>query len=342
MNMPHSNMPPAQTAPTPKAAKAKKGPKSSRSYAIAAVALSVIAAAVVMLGTGDSAQTFVYKAKAPIAARALVSAEMFEAIAVSDTEVVDGAFTAPSVEELAEVVSFDGLVTLYPMARGQMLVKNQITQAQTDAPLKPDERLISVKAVPASAVAGTLRVGDYVDVFAVGTSDLKVANLILADVEIVGISLPSEQLNSIAQQQSTDLEADRDTLLPVNPIPGVYTIRVPSTVIARLAVLDANETLVLAYRTPDSETTINEPADLILALCGPTSTFADAEILLPVDPAADPTADPTADQNGWPAEMPAPCVMALNEMQRAIAESAQAMADASLAGSGSTVQGSAG
>lgn len=297
MNQQRPPMPPVNApGPMPGQARAPKptrkrsgNSRSARTYLLAAVVLAVFAFGVVMLGTSEGTATYVYKAKAPIGAGSIVTADMFDAVEVTDTEIVDGAFSAATVEELAAQIDFtSNPMILYPMPKGSMLVKAYLSEnalaAPLAKPLAPGERLISIAARPADAVAGSIRVGDRVDIFAVGEAELAVAQLLVADVEVVAVSVPSGELDSVAQQQvnkALDGEGGnvaKDQLLPGDPLPGVYTIRVTENVAAKLLVANAHTTLVLAYRGPDATTSqYYSPQGIAEALCGVPSVLGDTD-----------------------------------------------------------------
>lgn len=314
MTTPMAPMGPRPTAPGPTAA--GTGPsdkiptkKNQRVYAIAGVVLALLAAVLVFGASGEKTDgSFVFVAKQPVAALATLNAASFEAVAVPEELQVKGAITAESAEALAELVDFDGTVAQYPIEEGAQLTESMLTvDAQIGVTLEEGERLMSIEADVSEAAAGALRPGDTVDVYAVGTSpDLSIAQLALAKVEIVSVSLSPDSYSKVVQDQ---LEAageggeqkDPSEVLPARPVPGMYTVKVLAQHVTRLAVLDANDTvsLYLVYRAPNSaDVDVSEvPADLLTTMCG--------------FPAVNDPAAPAPE--GIPAELPQACIAAFNQ-----------------------------
>ncbi len=250
----------------------------------AGVVLSLIAALLLLVGTApESKDTYVLRAERTIPALSMLDPDLFEAVPVTEDQVPEGAITGSDAEDVLSAANLDGKVTQYPIARGRYLLESDLTTEsfKLEGRLGPDERLVSVPASYAYSVAGGIRPGDRVDVYGIGAvNGGGVAQLMIADAEVAGVSLGEDQINSIVSQQVSDASEGNDTsaaeVLPGDPIPGVYTLRVNASVAARLAIVAEEGRLFLTYRGAESADAASPGADLIGALCG-TTTRADDE-----------------------------------------------------------------
>jgi|GEM_PF-6271505 len=157
-----------------------------------------------------------------------------------------------------------------PLAANQQLSFSMLMLPEPSADtLKPGERLMSVSAAVNNAVAGTLRVGDRVTVVAVRGGDQDPVGAVLVDdVEIVGVHLASEEMRSVQQRQAQDSQEGRSArpsqLLPANPIPGIYTLRVSTADAVRIATAAAADqvSLVLIWRPVKATGMLDGPVAL--------------------------------------------------------------------------------
>jgi Flp pilus assembly protein CpaB len=255
---------------------AKKLPtkRKTRTSALAAVLLALVAGMVLFVGTGTTDDTvYAYRAKDLIAVRTPLTADMFDAVAVDPEVIPSDAITAPSAEELAAAVTFDGMVNLFPISAGTTLTTAMLSvDGMLSDPLAADERLISVSATFGNSVAGSLRVGDRVDVIGIGGSTLPVAQLLVTDVEVVAIAGPEDSIASAVARQFSAAEGGdqvtREEVLPADPIPGVYTLRVRADQATRLAIVSNQAYIFLSYRGPEASDTSLDPVDLAQVICG--------------------------------------------------------------------------
>lgn len=268
--------------PTPAAAPQPRKVKSKSSTRISLVAMLVavlVAFLVVFVASGGEDGKWVLVARQSIAARSTLDVDLFEARMLPEEAIVAGAVTADSVEELAKAADeagIDGAVAQYPLPKdGQFSVNLISTETELARPLGENERLISVPAGFAAGVAGTVKVGDRVDLYAVGDSSNPVANLVISDVEVAGVSLPEDQISALYQAQVSAAESGEEKspseLLPGDPIPGVFTLRVPVDQVATVAVAAEHAELVLAYRGANASQTDHDPVDLYAVLCSVTT-----------------------------------------------------------------------
>ena len=131
-------------------------------------------------------------------------------------------------------------------------------------PLGADERIFALEASVVAAIGGQLRAGDRVDVIAVIAYQGKTySNVIASDVEII-TTLPGEQqFNSIAQQQASgSKDKGSNELLPSDPVPGIYNVRVNLNQAVVLAAAQSRGELVLVLRGASAADTPVSAIDL--------------------------------------------------------------------------------
>jgi Flp pilus assembly protein CpaB len=277
MPSPHAN----DAAQNP-LAKASQVPtrRRTRIYLGVAVVAALVAAGILFMGTGEKKGIYVLRAKQDIPALGILNKKLFVAGTSLKEDVPSGAFTAKTESELWKAADVENQVAQYPLSKNSILEKRDLTtEASTLAvPLGPTERLISVPAAYSDSLAGGLRVGDRVDIYGLGDSASPVAQLLVSNVEIAGVSLGQDQINTVVSKQVSDAEEGKQTSrtegLPSDPIPGVYTLRVGSSVVPRLAVVGQNGTLMLALRGAGAQDVPVPNTDIASALCA-ESVLAD-------------------------------------------------------------------
>lgn len=250
--------------------------RTTRVYVLVAALIAFLAFILVLGGGGKpGGSLYVYKAKTDVAARERLTRQLFDVVAVSKDEVVGGAYVAASEAKLRKENPLSAMLSRYPIAKGSQLVESMAGgSVQVPNDLGETDRLISISAIAARSVGGSLRVGDHIDIIAVGGQPSKAA-LVLSDAEIVAVSISGAQIDAAAQRQAAAAETggakDPSTYLPGNPIPGLYTIKVAPSMAARLAVLDANAALYLTYRSPGAKSSASPAWDIERALCSGTA-----------------------------------------------------------------------
>lgn len=185
-----------------------------------------------------------------------------------------------SVEDIAELELFAGdRFVRYPIPAGAPLFETYLEDPDAArADLGPDERLITIRAGVARAFAGRIVAGDHVDVVA---TDGEIAAVVAVDAEVVAVDVDEDALLAAADRvnnpEDPEGDLDRDDVVPADPIPGLFTVRVRAEDVTRLTVTDSGAELVLAYRDPDAEDTFTAvPAALLDTMCAYPVTFARA------------------------------------------------------------------
>jgi Flp pilus assembly protein CpaB len=250
---------------------------------LAALGLAAVAGLLFLLTSGADPgdTTFVVRAERGLSALELVDEASVAAITMPTEFVEQGAFTGPSAEQaIADFLAAHGGSRLqYPVAAGRQITPELFVLAGL-VELAEDERLVSVDASIARAVGGKLRVGDRIDVIGVGEG---VSSILVSDVEVIGVTLSEENYGNVVNDQTSEDGRDRtvDELLPGDPVPGTYTLRVKTLDAARLAAVDRNSSaeLVLVYRAPGAETLVTGPTSLMDVLCGLDQPGRDAKYL---------------------------------------------------------------
>jgi Flp pilus assembly protein CpaB len=271
----------AQTADpsTDKKAKKQKKAKSSSSTpatestkrvrGLLAILLALLGGALVFssLNANESAgKVFVLRATSAILPLTPIEESQLEAVEMPIEAVEPGALkgdTAAAVLEAAR--SGDGTVVvgryaLYPiLANQQIRLKSMLTaDAQLGAALGAEERLVTINVPLERGVAGLVRTGDRVDIYSVtstGTSELLAGN-----IEVV-MAAPSEDVLRSSAEENPG--SDPLTRIPDYPVPAMYVVRVPVSLVPGLVAADSSATLYLAYRSatalPAADTCIPTP-----------------------------------------------------------------------------------
>jgi Flp pilus assembly protein CpaB len=245
----------------------------NRQFAVAGLFAILVAGVGVYLAEGaHPSNTFVIRAAAPIAAGTTVDPSMLQAAALPADAIEPGTIQASSAAAAlaAAAKSLSGIVTEYPIAMDAQIHPDQFgIQANLGQPLAPTERLLSVSAAVSDSVSGALKPGDHVDILGVSGSG---SMLLDSDVTIVAISPSEDQYQAIAGQQTG---AGKNTvpqdLLPGDPVPGIYTLRLPDAKTTQLIDWATNAKLELIYRAANA-TDAGAPAPDCLAAAGTACT----------------------------------------------------------------------
>lgn len=218
----------------------------------------IFALLIVVLLSAGSPVTYVARTNAGATNLIELTPEQWEIVAVSPDIVEPDAFSSENQEELlAEVTAaIAGKRVAYPLGAKQQLRPSQfIDSFELASPLLPSERLISVSAKASRSIIGVLKPGDRVDVYAImGTGDLP-AGVLGSDIEIVAVGVASDQFESAAQEQRDDKEKTLGELIPGEPVPGTYVLRVPVSQIPGYIIADSQSAIYLALRGKDAEET---------------------------------------------------------------------------------------
>lgn len=247
----------------------KKVVDRQRMLAIIAGGGLALVAAVTILG-GTAPETYVVRAVEPIEAGLVLDVEaQFEALPVDNAYVEDGAITGNTPEAAMEqaVEDLDGLRVQYPIAEGQQIRAEFFNvEISLATPLTAEERLLSVSAGIGNALAGQIEVGDRVDVSATVNN---VTAIIAQNIEVVAVTVSESQYQSLASQQTGEAKNTKDSeLLPGDPIPGIYTLRVPVTLVPSVNAAAQGATLSLIYRSPEAKDLVPTATTALSAVCG--------------------------------------------------------------------------
>lgn len=214
--------------------------------------LAGLIASYLLLGLGNPG-TYVVVAKSPLAAGEVVDAAQLKAVPMAEDLIIDGSFQGTSEKAALELAKaeIEGKRAQYPLGANQQVVKDQFNvEIALAEPLKAGERLVSIQATVANAVAGSIVPGDRVDVLA---STKEVSGVVLSDVPVVSVTVSENQFQAVADQQTGDAkDAKPQSLLPSTPVPGIYVVRVAAEDAARLVAADAGADMTLVYRPKDA------------------------------------------------------------------------------------------
>lgn len=237
------------------------------------------AAAVGVLGviitTAPSQKVWVVRSldDRPVAALVAIDPSMFTLVEVDPLAVEQDTFNGEDAEAVKS--SFVAAIAekwfLYPMPGGQQVRKSDLVPSgDLSTPLAADERLVSITARAADAVAGTIRSGSVVDIYVSSGDGL--TGVLGQGVEIVSVSLAPEQFDSVAQQQFQDPDKSLSDFVAAQPIGGTYVIRVNAADVARYIAADTAGKITLSLQGSESRVFTPVPTDIISTICGTGST----------------------------------------------------------------------
>lgn len=243
------------------------GLRQTLAILLAVVAIAVFALA--SLGT-DTADAWVLRAAGSVSELTEVTADMIVAEPIDARYVEEGTFAASDRGSLElQAATLVGQVTRFPIEKGQQLRASMFAgPGGALVPIGPEERLVSVPASLANAVAGGLRAGDRVDVVVVDRRE-GVAGILATDLEIVAVRIDADQLSNLSGEQlgPGGRELRPDQLQPFEPIPGMYTLRIAAELMPIIAAASAQGELHLFYRGAGAVDTALPAVALIEHLC---------------------------------------------------------------------------
>lgn len=252
-----------QRAPKPARVKKDKAPKqkggrrndSKRMMLIAfVVGLVAVGGAYLALNSADGPVDggYIVRAARDIRPGVDAPAAAFEAVFIPTEALEAGAITGATAEQALARAAGDepaldgsdvtviGRRPLFPILEGQTVRPEAFSGVEVsfNRELLSDERLVSVSATASSALGGALVVGELVDVVvAFGDS----AAVLVEGAEIVGISADESAFRTAAQRQNSEegAELSPGEVLPVDPIPGIYSIIVKDFQVLPVVAADA-------------------------------------------------------------------------------------------------------
>jgi Flp pilus assembly protein CpaB len=208
-----------------------------------------------------------------------IEASQLEAVEIPLEAVEAGALKGATAEAVLEAATSGddtavvGRYALYPILVNQQIrLKSMLTSdAQLGAALGSDERLVTINVPLERGVAGLVRTGDHVDIYSVATAGT--SELLAEKIEVV-MAAPSEDVLRASAEKNPG--SDPLTRIPDYPLPAMYVVRVPVSLVPALVAADSSATLYLAYRSvaalPAAQTcvpTADKP-------CPPVSSVAPA------------------------------------------------------------------
>ena len=197
-----------------------------------------------------------------------IDPSMFSIVQVDTLSVEKDTFNGASQDEVRQafLAAINDKWFLYPVPAGQQIRRDQLVASGDLAePLAADERLISITARAADAVAGTIRTGSVVDVYVSSADGL--TGVLGQGVEIVSVSLAPEQFDSVAQQQFQDPGKSLSDFVPNQPVGGTYVIRVKANDVARYIAADTSGKITFSLHGTDSRGFAPVPTDLTTTIC---------------------------------------------------------------------------
>jgi len=237
----------------------------------------IFAAAVGVLGVlvtaAPSAQTYVIRSKAAVAPLTALDKSQFEIVGLDPRAVEPDTFSGTSSADV-ERRFMDAIADtwlLHPLGQGQQVRASMLVPAGDLAvPLAADERLISISARAANAVAGSITPGSIVDVYVSDSNGL--TGVLGQAVEIVSVSLAPEQFDSVAQQQFREPEKSLSDFIGPQPVGGTYVIRVKASTVVSYIAADTAGKITLTLHGSDSQAFVPTPTDLLQTICGIENT----------------------------------------------------------------------
>jgi len=227
----------------------------------------------VFLVTERAPSAYVARVKAPLAAGMVVEfgeASRIEVVALPKEAVEPGTYSDSNGEVVVERLRAElaGQRSIIPLSVGQQLRPEFFTGTGSGLPertLLPDERQISVTAKASRSVAGTIRPGDRVDVYAVTASG--VSGMLGENIEVIAVSLPPDSLENAASAQADRQDIGLAQIVPTNAIGGTYVLKVKSGDVARYFAADTGGAIYLALRGADALDARVEPTNALQAIC---------------------------------------------------------------------------
>lgn len=280
--------PSRQPGPAPKEPKGsrknrrEKAPKTStkrllNKQRVAALLLAGVTGLLAFTATSQpSTNVYVLRTTTQIAALSPIAASEVEAFPLPPEAIEEGAISAATPEDAlkkAELLLAEGRVRMSLPKGHQLHVEDFTSDVDLTTPLRPEERILAIEANVVAAVGGQLRAGDRVDVLAVVEIEGKiVSNLVASNVEILA-ALPSErQFDAVAQEQVSGKKGESSSeLLPADPVPGIYNVRVSLDQAVVLAAADSRGELVLVLRGKGATDAPTQPIELGQVITQPAS-----------------------------------------------------------------------
>ena len=252
--------------------KKEKAPKTATKRLLNKQKVFALLFALIAVGLGlqmtskTTEETFVVRTSTNIPALSKIELSQVEIIALPVEAIEEGAITATSEEDVKTKMSelLEKGRTRMALPKGHQLHPDDFNSfADLATPLGPNERVLALEASVVSAIGGQLRSGDRVDVIAViDIQGRTLSNIVASDVEIVSTLPGEQQFNSIAQEQTANKDKGGNELLPADPVPGIYNVRVSVDQAIVLSAAQIRGDLILVLRGSEATSTATDPVDL--------------------------------------------------------------------------------
>ena len=242
-------------------------------FTLFAIFAAVAGILVMFTVTGNGSTVYVARVKVPIAAGMAVDISdnrAIEIVSLPKSAIEPGTFSDSRLETVQDRLrkELTDQRSIYSLSVGQQLRPEFFTGVGSGVPqrdLAADERQISITAKASRAVAGTIRPGDRVDVYAVTNSG--VSGVLGKNIEVVAVSLPPDSLENAASAQGDSQGRTLAQIVPQNAIGGTYVLRVKAGDAAYFFAADIGGSIYLALRSADSVDVAVDPTNALLAVC---------------------------------------------------------------------------
>lgn len=227
--------------------------------------------------TPDVNSVLVYQASRNIAVGTILSADDFtiQTIPADLAATIPGLIMESTEEGLRGAIDFGtGLAAARrPLATGTMLTTGDLTTPHDlyaflaeEYELEPGHRFVSIEATPAAAIAGRVRPGDRVDIYAY-SDRYELATALLSDILVVAVELPESGLSMVPSMQINEPQRSPSDILPPDPLPGIYILAVPSVDALNLITASQAADLVLTMRHPAADETSPNVQSVLEVFC---------------------------------------------------------------------------
>lgn len=227
-----------------------------------------LAAAILLVLSDTDDAIYVARFSSEVPALSLVGGASIEAAPMPISAIEPGTFSGsdPSAV-LAEASDFAaGRWLAVQAGEKQQLRRSMFTSAgELAIPLAPDERLISISSTAPRALAGRIRAGDRVDVYVAAPGG--VTGLLASDVEVVAVSVPPAQFDTISSQQLSRPRDSFEDIAPRDPVPGTYVMRVHSSRAGDFVAADSSGRIYLILRGPGAGDSSSDPKSIDQVIC---------------------------------------------------------------------------
>lgn len=303
------------TPPTPK----KKGLfggllGGGKTYFLIAIGMAILAMFAVLSLLGNAAERSTYYILGVnVAERTQITPDMLVAV---ETSVGTEPINALAPAELVDPETGEPLFALTPLKAGDVVSTSVVGPLPRIASTIPEDYVLASLAVDAdAAVAGKIRTGDVVDVYAVSDSESggKATKMVLYRVQVTDVVVQPKSIAQAANdgQEGTDLDPGPESNAVRGGIPQVYVLAVSPDDAAKIALIRGMDVMLVL-----SANKVTDSADVATDL---TRVFDD----IPVDSSVD---------GGSPVQAPAPGGPATDTATGAEATAGDGAAPGSVAG----------